>query len=131
MMTPEEAFITFGELVDPTDVPALVRAGRDVWSFGYGGDTLQADEFTTISDTDLWAFEGLGHDEAPDEPYGYDAVVASWGPFRVAPVKHPMKKEREPRIRRISGDVPHLAPGTPASRLQPPIVNDKPRPVSD
>ena len=49
---------------------ALVRGGAVVWSFGYGDD---ADEFTTITEDDLWAFEG------PDADPG---VVASWAPFR-------------------------------------------------
>lgn len=73
------AFATFGDEVKREDVPALVRAGRDVWSFGYGDDE---DEFTTITEEDLWAWEGIPHvntEPAPD-------VVASWAPFRVSPL---------------------------------------------
>jgi hypothetical protein len=60
-------FATFGEEVDPAQVPALVRAGNMVWSFGYGDDP---EAFTTISDEDL---------DIWDSP----KVVASWAPFRL------------------------------------------------
>ena len=66
----ERRFATFGPEVGSSSVPALVRAGVMVWSFGYGDD----DDFTTIDESDLWAFEG----ETADAD-----VVASWAPFRV------------------------------------------------
>ena len=67
----ERRFATFGPEVGSSSVPALVRAGVRVWSFGYGDDP---EEFTTIDAGDLWAFDG-------DDP---DAdVVDSWAPFRV------------------------------------------------
>jgi hypothetical protein len=80
-----QAFSSFGELVVAAVVPALVRAGREVWSFGYGAE-LAVDEFTVINEDDLWAFEGALEGAAgrvdPDS-----AVVASWAPFRVAPAR--------------------------------------------
>jgi len=80
-----QAFSSFGELIESALVPALVRAGREVWSFGYGAE-LAVDEFTVINEDDLWAFEGSREGAAgwvePDP-----AVVASWAPFRVAPAK--------------------------------------------
>ncbi len=69
------AFESFGELVDPQDVPALVRAGRSVWSFGYGDEE---GFFTTIDENDLWAWGDLSKVEGP-------GVVNSWAPFRLAP----------------------------------------------
>ena len=67
----ERRFATFGPEVGSSSVPALVRAGVRVWSFGYGDDP---EEFTTLDPDDLWAFDG-------DDP---DAdVVDSWAPFRV------------------------------------------------
>lgn len=67
----ERRFATFGPEVGSSSVPALVRAGVRVWSFGYGDDP---EEFTTLDPDDLWAFDG-------DDP---DAdVVRSWAPFRV------------------------------------------------
>jgi hypothetical protein len=66
-------FATFGPEVDPADVPALVRAGVVVWSFGYGDDP---DDFMTIEPSDLWAWEGI--DEVDPDPY----TVESWAPFR-------------------------------------------------
>lgn len=68
-----DRFATFGPEVDSADVPALVRAGREVWSFGYGVDGDE--DFTVLYEEDLWAFEGEDAD---------DAVVRSWAPFRVA-----------------------------------------------
>jgi len=69
-------FARFGELVQPGEVPALVRAGREVWSFGYGSDDLEPDEYTTLNEDDLVWFDG--------SPIGR-AVVKSWAPFRVSP----------------------------------------------
>ena len=69
----EEAFATFGIEVSPNAVPALVEAGLDVWSFGYGDDP---EAFTTIGLDDLWAWQ-------PREMAG--DVVRSWAPFRVDP----------------------------------------------
>ena len=69
--TPEEhAFATFGPEVGAASVPALVRSGVRVWSFGDGDE---AGEFTTIDADDLWAWSD---DDGA-------AVVASWAPFRV------------------------------------------------
>jgi hypothetical protein len=80
-----QAFSSFGELIEAALVPDLVRAGREVWSFGYGAE-LAVDEFTVINAADLWAFEGALEGSAgwvdPDP-----AVVASWAPFRVARAK--------------------------------------------
>lgn len=67
----DAAFSTFGPLVDDADVPELVRAGVTVWSYGYGSD-LEYGEFTTIDESDLWAWES-------EE---YIDVVSSWAPFR-------------------------------------------------
>ena len=80
----ERRFATFGPEVGSSSVPALVRAGVRVWSFGYGDDP---EEFTTIDAGDLWAFEGgtlpalLNLPEETVEPD--PDVVASWAPFRV------------------------------------------------
>ncbi len=70
-MTPEEArFATIGPLVETADVPGLVRAGVEVWSFGYGEDNDDPG-FTTIEQSDLWAW---------DE--GHEWMAEEWGPFR-------------------------------------------------
>lgn len=60
--------------VDASEVPDLVRAGVEVYSFGYGWDQgdLGPGEYTTISDEDLDFFEG---------PFPSPDVVDSWGPF--------------------------------------------------
>lgn len=63
------AFATFGPRVEATYVPALVRAGYRVWSFGYGDE---ADMYTTIDTDDLWRFVGA-----------LDEADADWGPFRL------------------------------------------------
>ena len=73
MSAEERFFATFGPEVDAWDVPALVRACREVWSFGYGDDE---EFFTTIGEDDLWAFE-------PESEGGDMGVVDSWGPFRL------------------------------------------------
>lgn len=61
-------FATFGPEVDWKDVPGLVRAGRLVWSYGYGQD----DDFTVITTEDLWAWSEGERD-----------VIRSWEPFRL------------------------------------------------
>jgi hypothetical protein len=70
--TPKEAFAAFGDEVPAEEVPMLVRNGHTVWSFGYGSD-LDEDEFTTIEQSDLWAWD--------EDAIG---VIASWAPFRVS-----------------------------------------------
>lgn len=77
MSDAKKQFVTYGELVKPEDVPDLVRAGREVWSYGYGVN-LPDNEFTTIDESDLWAWDGPRAD-----PY----IVWDWSPFRVAPIK--------------------------------------------
>lgn len=64
-----EAFATFGPRACARDVPALVRAGYSVWSFGYGDEV---DMYTTIDTDDLWRFEDDLHE-----------ADADWGPFRL------------------------------------------------
>jgi hypothetical protein len=88
----QTAFASLGEPVEPATVPELVRAGREVWSYGYGED-LEPDEFTTIESDDLWPWDPVD----PNGPNGYHpegaaqdvrtnaAVIASWAPFRVGP----------------------------------------------
>lgn len=71
MTTLEESFATFGQPITIDQVADYVRAGRLVWSWGYGDDDWQ---FTIIELEDLWFIE-----ESPA-----DADVA-WGPFRLAP----------------------------------------------
>lgn len=71
----DERFASLGDPVAAEDVPDLVRAGREVWSYGYGDD----DDFTTIEASDLWAWEGDGSIYRADP-----AVVKAWGPFRVS-----------------------------------------------
>ena len=67
--TETAAFATFGPRVEARYVPALVRAGYRVWSFGYGDEI---DVYTTIDTDDLWRFEqALGEADA------------DWGPFRL------------------------------------------------
>lgn len=66
-----ERFAVCGEEVSWDKVPALVRAGRDVWSFGY--DSNEDYDFTTISEDDLESFTDA-------------ASVSDWAPFRVAPL---------------------------------------------
>lgn len=65
--------------VSAEEVPALVRAGKDVWSFGYGWDQgeLEPGEYTTIDEGDLDWFD-------MNTPEGRN-VVDSWGPFAVEP----------------------------------------------
>jgi hypothetical protein len=70
----QAVFATLGEEVAAADVPALVRAGRMVFSYGYGSN-LDIDDFTTIGESDLWAWAS---NEMPD-------LVEQWGPYRVAP----------------------------------------------
>jgi len=70
-----EGFASFGREVPASDVPALVRAGREVWTFGYGRDD-DDEGFTTLQLEDLWAFDG---------PEADPAIVADWAPFRVEP----------------------------------------------
>lgn len=67
----EANFATFGDEVSWDKVADLVRAGRDVWSFGY--DSNETTQFATISEEDLEYFE-----------WGED-YVSDWAPFRVAP----------------------------------------------
>lgn len=57
-----------------TDVPALVRKGAEVWSFGYGDGWMDPDGYTTLTTDDLWAFEGSEADASQ---------VAEWAPFLV------------------------------------------------
>ena len=66
----------FGVTAD--EVPALVRAGREVWSFGYGWDSgdLEPGEYTTIEEDDLHWWEDVTVEAI--------AVVDSWGPFAVS-----------------------------------------------
>ena len=74
MVTTEELetnFATFGDEVEAEDVPALVEAGRVVWSWGYGDDEL---DFTSIEESDLWLF----YEDIED-------ARQAWGPFRVEP----------------------------------------------
>jgi hypothetical protein len=70
---PPATFIErFGIEVDITFVPGLVRAGFDVWSYGYGQmDNDDPGTFTVITEDDLDAW-----DDADDLP-------ADWGPFAV------------------------------------------------
>lgn len=68
----EKRFETFGEEVSWDKVPELVRAGREVYSFGYGSD--EQHDFVTISESDLDIFE-----------WG-EAYILDWAPFRVAPL---------------------------------------------
>lgn len=80
-MTDEEAFATFGPEVPAHEVPAMVRAGRLVWSFGYGAHDPEYDDegrrlFTVIDRSDLWAWDERTQPEGA-------AVVADWAPFRV------------------------------------------------
>jgi len=114
MEAARQAFSSFGELIEAAVVPALVRAGREVWSFGYGAG-LAVDEFTVINDDDLWAFEGAREGAAgwvdPDPD-----VVASWAPFRVAPAK--MTPNASPARDAIMAELrgaPH--PGAMADRI--------------
>lgn len=65
-------FETLGELVDPADVPALVLAGVEVWSYGYDSDDPEM--FTTLDETDV-------------SDWGPDAIEA-WGPFRRSVTPH-------------------------------------------
>ena len=66
----EAAFSRLGSRsLKAADVPAFVRAGCTVWSYGYGDDL---DGFTTIEESDLWLF---------DEDLA--AAEATWGPFRL------------------------------------------------
>lgn len=61
--------LTVGMVEVPADeVADAVRAGREVWSFGYGWD--DDEDFCPLDASDLWAFE----DDAND-------TVESWGPF--------------------------------------------------
>lgn len=71
----EARFESLGDLVHASEVIALVQAGRQVWSWGYGDDETS---FTTIEHDDLWLF-----DENIE-----DATIA-WGPFRVEPERDP------------------------------------------
>lgn len=66
-----DRFATFGPEVPAKDVPALVRAGHRVWSFGYGDDP---EEFTTIDPTDLEWFTGVGAEYDDWAPYRLDAL---------------------------------------------------------
>jgi len=70
-LTAEERFALIGPLVETADVPDLVRAGIEVWSFGYGMDD-EDDGFTVIELADLWAW---------DE--GHTWMAEEWGPFRI------------------------------------------------
>lgn len=80
----EENFKTFGEEVSWDKVPELVRAGREVWSFGYGRMQIDMeDDFTTIDEDDLEIFK-MG-----------EAYVSEWAPFRVAPL---------PKLTQADGD---------------------------
>jgi len=95
----ERRFATFGPEVGSSSVPALVRAGVRVWSFGYGDDP---EEFTTIEEDDLWAFEG-GTLPAllnlPEETFEPDPdVVASWAPFRVDATSDAIEDGRDSTI---------------------------------
>jgi hypothetical protein len=71
-------FESLGSLVDAADVPALVRAGIEVWSYGYDADDPEM--FTTLDKSDLWAFEPSPEDSF-DVEIGAE-TVASWAPFR-------------------------------------------------
>ena len=75
--TVAQAFARFQTLGDwlipnedaPTLVPQLVRAGFELWSFGYGDDPV---EFTTID------IDSIGDDDFDD----FSDSNAIWGPFR-------------------------------------------------
>jgi hypothetical protein len=70
IISPATFIERFGIEVDITFVPALVRAGFDVWSYGYGQmDNDDPGTFTVITEDDLDAW-----DDADDLP-------ADWGPF--------------------------------------------------
>jgi hypothetical protein len=66
--------------VDPSEVPALVLSGVEVWSAGYGEDD---DGYTTIAESDLWAWRvsAAPGARASDRRMAA-ATIASWAPFR-------------------------------------------------
>jgi hypothetical protein len=61
-------FETIGESILPAAVPGFLRAGFEVWAFGYGEDPYVF-ETMTIDDIESW-----------DEP---DEARQMWGPFRI------------------------------------------------
>lgn len=65
-------FAKLGEAeVDADMALALIKAGYEVWSFGYGDDPA---EFTVVDEDDVEVFE----DDVEDAAH-------SWGPFRFDP----------------------------------------------
>jgi hypothetical protein len=72
---------TYGPEVRTEDVPALVRSGVTVYSFGYGEDDAVEEGFDALDESDLWAFEG---------PEADSDIVESWAPFRLDPVTTPV-----------------------------------------
>ena len=86
----ELRFATFGPEVGSSSVSALVRAGVRVWSFGYGDD----DDFTTIEEDDLWAWEGVPHVSTERD----QGVIDSWAPFRVDATSDAIEDGRDSTI---------------------------------
>lgn len=72
-------FESLGDLIDAADVPAAIRAGIEVWSYGYDADDPEL--FTTLDASDLWAFEPT----PTDDPAYAAGIVESWAPFRADP----------------------------------------------